>query len=227
MGYRNIEKGIFLDRPNRFIAHIKIGDRTETVHVKNTGRCREILVPGSVCYLEKSDNPARKTKYDLVSAVKGDRIINIDSQAVNKIFYEYMQEGKFLDDIVYIRPETVFGKSRFDFYAERSGGQKLFIEVKGVTLENNGIVSFPDAPTERGRKHLYELITAKKQGFEAYIVFVVQMKDVLYFTPHDETDPLFGQALREAVKQGVEAVAFDCVVGETEIYGNKRVKIKL
>ena len=226
MKYNNIYKGVFLERPNRFIAYCEINGRKETVHVKNTGRCREILVPGAECYFEKSDNPERKTQYDLVTVKKGSRLINIDSQAVNRIFLEFLQSGKLFDDITYIKPETVFGKSRIDIYLER-GDRKVFIEVKGVTLENENVVSFPDAPTERGTKHIKELMEAHRQGYETYIAFVVQMKGVKYFTPHDETDPVFGRTLREAEKMGVKPIAFDCRVTENEIFIEDSVEIIL
>lgn len=226
MKYNNIYKGVFLERPNRFIAYCEINGKKETVHVKNTGRCREILVPGAVCYFEKSANPERKTQYDLVTVEKGSRLINIDSQAVNKVFYEFLQTGKLFDDITYIKPETVFGKSRIDIYLER-GCRKVFIEVKGVTLENDNIVSFPDAPTERGTKHIKELMEAHRQGYETYIAFVVQMKGVKYFTPHDKRDPIFGKTLREAEKWGVKPLVFDCKVTEDEIYIEDPVKILL
>lgn len=226
MKYNNIFKGVFLERPNRFIAYCEINGRKETVHVKNTGRCREILVPGAECYFEKSANPERKTQYDLVTVKKGSRLINIDSQAVNKVFLEFLQSGKLFDDITYIKPETVFGKSRIDIYLER-GDRKVFIEVKGVTLENENAVSFPDAPTDRGTKHIKELMEAHRQGYETYIAFVVQMKGVKYFTPHDETDPVFGRTLREAEKMGVKPIAFDCRVTENEISIEDSVEIIL
>ena len=226
MKYKNIVKGKFLERPNRFIAYAEINGKTETVHVKNTGRCKEILIPGVTCYFEKSNNPNRKTLYDLVCVKKGDRLINIDSQVVNKVFGEYLVSGKYFKNLDYIKPEKIYGKSRIDFYAER-GKEKILIEVKGVTLENNNVVSFPDAPTERGTKHIYELIKAHKEGYETYIVFVVQMNNIKYFKPNDETDPKFGQALREGKKEGVKIIALDCNVFENEIFIENKINILL
>ena len=226
MKYDNIYEGVFLERPNRFIAKVLIDGKTEIVHVKNTGRCKEILAPKAKCYLEKSQNPERKTAYDLITVLKGKRLINIDSQVVNKVFAEFLKTGGLFKDITLVKPETTFGKSRFDFYIER-GRKKAFIEVKGVTLENNNIVSFPDAPTERGTKHINELIEAHKAGFDAFIVFVVQMNKVKYFTPNYETDPLFGQSLKVAKEKGVKILAFDCSVTPDEIKILNKVKIKL
>ena len=226
MKYNNIYKGIFIERPNRFIAKVLINGKTETVHVKNTGRCKEILTPGVPCYLEKSQNPNRKTPYDLIAAEKGDRLINIDSQVVNKVFLEFLQMGGLFKDITLIKPETTFGKSRFDFYIER-GRRKAFIEVKGVTLERENIVSFPDAPTERGTKHIKELIEAYKAGYETYIIFVVQTEKVKYFIPNYETDSVFGQSLKEAKQKGVKILAYDCSVTPDEIKILNKIKIKL
>ncbi len=226
MKYDNIVSGVFLERPNRFIAYVDIGGKVETVHVKNTGRCKEILRPKVKCYLEKAQNPERKTPYDLIAVEKGDRLINIDSQVVNKVFGEFLKEGRLFDDITFIKPETTFGKSRFDFYIER-GRRRAFIEVKGVTLERDDIVSFPDAPTERGTKHINELIQVHKAELDAYIVFVVQTENVKYFKPNDETDPEFGKALRLAKMAGVKVLAYDCSVTPDEIKILKKIKIKL
>ncbi|MBQ7257928.1 MAG: DNA/RNA nuclease SfsA [Abditibacteriota bacterium] len=226
MKNNNIYEGVFIERPNRFIAKVLINGKTETVHVKNTGRCKEILTPGVPCYLEKSQNPNRKTSYDLIAVEKGDRLINIDSQAVNKVFLEFLQSGGLFKDITLIKPETTFGKSRFDFYIERRRGG-AFIEVKGVTLERDGVMSFPDAPTERGTKHINELIQAHKVGYETYIVFVVQTEKVKYFTPNYETDLIFGQSLKEAKQKGVKVLAYDCSVTPDEISILKKIKIKL
>ena len=226
MKYNNICEGVFWDRPNRFIAKVDIKGKIETVHVKNTGRCKEILIPGVPCYLESGQNPNRKTPYDLVAAKKGDRLINIDSQVVNKVFMEFLQEGRLFKNITLIKPETAYGKSRFDFYIER-GRKKAFIEVKGVTLERDGVMSFPDAPTERGTKHVRELIEARKVGYDAYIVFVVQTEKVLYFTPNYETDPLFSQSLIMAKEAGVKILAFDCFVNPEEIRILNKVKVRL
>lgn len=209
MTYDRICEGIFCARPNRFIAIVEIEGVPTECHVKNTGRCRELLVNGTKVYLQKSDNPSRKTQYDLIAVKKGERLINMDSQAPNLAVKEFLP--KLFGDTALIRAETVFGSSRFDFYVE-TADRKIFVEVKGVTLEEEGIARFPDAPTERGIKHLQELCTCVKQGYEAYVLFVIQMKNVRYFTPNDVTHPAFGEALREAHRQGVKILARDCVV---------------
>lgn len=213
MNYKNTIRGIFKDRPNRFIAHVQIGDQLETVHVKNTGRCRELLVPEAEVILEKSDNPARKTKYDLISVNKEGRWINMDSQAPNKAAEEWVAAGNFFPEKVTVRREKTYGNSRFDLYVE-SGKRKAFIEVKGVTLEENNIVRFPDAPTERGIKHLCELMHAAAHGYEAYLLLVIQMKGVRYFEPNRETHPEFGETLKAAADAGVHILAYDCAVTE-------------
>lgn len=222
MKYNNVIKGEFISRPNRFIAHVKIDGKTEIAHVKNTGRCKELFLPGTVLYLQKSDNPTRKTKYDVIAVEKGNRIINIDSQIPNKVFEEFLCKSEFLGRIDYIKPECVYKKSRFDFYLE-SGKRKIFVEVKGVTLEEDNIVRFPDAPTERGVKHLNELSAAVKDGYEAYVVFVIQMNDVKLFEPNRDTHPEFAVALENAAKNGVGVYAFDC---ETD-YDSITIKSKV
>ena len=209
MTYDRICEGVFCARPNRFIAVVEIEGVPTECHVKNTGRCRELLVNGTKVYLQKSDNPSRKTQYDLIAVKKGERLINMDSQAPNLAVKEFLP--KLFGDTALIRAETVFGSSRFDFYVE-TADRKIFVEVKGVTLEEEGIARFPDAPTERGIKHLQELCTCVEQGYEAYVLFVIQMKNVRYFTPNDVTHPAFGEALREAQRQGVKILARDCVV---------------
>ena len=215
MQYQNIVSGRFIDRPNRFIAHVAIDGQVQTVHVKNTGRCRELLVPGATVYLQHSDDPRRKTAWDLIAVEKGERLINMDAQAPNKVFGEWAQAGNFLPNLTLLKPETTYGASRFDFYAE-AGGKRHFIEVKGVTLEEDGIVRFPDAPTERGVKHIEELISAKRDGYESWICFVVQMSGVKWFEPNDAAHPQFGEALRRAEKAGVHILALDCgVTAET------------
>ena len=226
MIYENIVQGRFIDRPNRFIAHVEIDGEELVVHVKNTGRCKELLVPGAVVYLEKSNNPSRSTAYDLVAVEKGDRIINMDSQIPNKVVAEWLENGIFLHDLVSLRPETTYGNSRFDFYAETKT-EKVFIEVKGVTLEENGVVRFPDAPSERALKHVEELIKAKEEGYRAIIFFVIQMKGVKWFTPNVDTQPEFGEALAQAKKAGVEIYAYDCKVAPDSITMNKPVPIAL
>lgn len=226
MIYENIVQGRFIDRPNRFIAHVEIDGKEQVVHVKNTGRCKELLVPGAVVYLEKSNNPSRSTAYDLVAVEKGDRIINMDSHIPNKVVAEWLEKGTFFHDLVSLRPETTYGNSRFDFYAETKT-EKVFIEVKGVTLEENGVVRFPDAPSERALKHVEELIKAKEEGYRAIIFFVIQMKGVKWFTPNVDTQPEFGEGLAQAKKAGVEIYAYDCEVAPDSITMNKPVPIAL
>lgn len=213
MKYKNTVRAEFCDRPNRFIAHVKINGVMETVHVKNTGRCRELLVPGYPVILEKSDNPARKTAYDLISVCKEGRWINIDSQAPNEAAVEWIQGGGLFPEKVSVYRERKYGNSRFDIYVE-SPERKAFIEVKGVTLEEDNIVRFPDAPTERGLKHVEELVECIKDGYEAYLLFVIQMKDVRKFQPNWNTHHRFGEALRAARDAGVRILAMDCMIGE-------------
>ena len=210
MLYKNIVPGIFLSRPNRFIAHILIDGKETVCHVKNTGRCKELLSPGAAVWCEKSDNPTRKTLFDLIAVQKGHRLINMDSQAPNKAAGAWLASGG-LGEIQNLRPETTYGASRFDFSFQKDG-KRCFLEVKGVTLENDGVCAFPDAPTDRGAKHLKELTALKKEGFGAYILFVIQMSDVAYLHPNDATDPAFGKALREAAAAGVQILAYDCAV---------------
>ena len=210
MIYSDMSPGVFLSRPNRFIAHIEIDGQKEIVHVKNTGRCRELLPAGAQVWCQKSTNPNRKTKYDLITVRKGSRLINMDSQAPNQAAGEWLAAGG-LGEIGNLRAETKHGDSRFDFSFTKDG-KTCFLEVKGVTLENNGICAFPDAPTERGAKHLRGLTEAIRAGFGAYVLFVIQMADVQYLHPNDATDPEFGKALREAAGNGVEVLAVDCEV---------------
>lgn len=210
MKYSNITKGRFLSRPNRFIASVEIDSLTETVHVKNTGRCKELLLKDSVVILEKSDNPLRKTKYDLIAVYKeGLGLVNIDSQAPNKVVYEWLKKKDY--DIV--KPEYTYGKSRFDFYMEK-GKNRYLMEVKGCTLEIDGIGYFPDAPTERGVKHLRELIDAAKAGFHCSIAFVIQMPGVSEVRANDVTHPEFGVALEEAKANGVDVLMLQCKITE-------------
>ena len=215
MQYPNICPGTFLSRPNRFIAHVEVEGRTEVCHVKNTGRCRELLVPGCRVYLTESGNPARKTRYDLVAVEKdtpsGALLINMDSQAPNKVFGEWAASGLFRPGLTLLRPETAYGNSRFDYYWE-AAGRRGFVEVKGVTLEEDGVVRFPDAPTLRGVKHLEELIAAREAGYEAAVCFVVQMEGMRWLEPNDATHPEFGAALRRAAAAGVEVLALECHV---------------
>lgn len=216
MKYERITKGTFIERPNRFIAYARLAGEQETIHVKNTGRCAELLRPGASIYVQESTNPARKTKWDLIGVEKGKRMINMDSQVPNKVVQEWMESGKLFSDIQQIRPETAYGNSRFDFYVETKE-QKIFMEVKGVTLEENGVVRFPDAPSERAVKHLEELGKAVKEGYEAYVFFVIQMKGVRYFTPNMDTHPAFCEALKTAKAGGVKILAYDCQVTEDSI----------
>ena len=226
MHYSKVIEGVFLSRPNRFIAEVEINGTVERVHVKNTGRCRELLIPGCRCYLSDSGNPERKTRYDLIAVQKGALLINMDSQVVNILVEEYLKEGTLFSKDALIRREVTYGKSRFDFYIE-DGARKIFLEVKGVTLENGGVAAFPDAPTERGVKHLKELCAALKEGFESYVFFVIQMKGVKIFTPNDVTHPAFGETLRYAAGQGVKIIAMDCQVTPDSLRIDAPVEIKL
>lgn len=226
MKYTNIVEGKFIERPNRFIAYCEVDGKTETCHVKNTGRCRELLVKGARVLLEKSDNEKRKTPYDLVSVYKGERLINMDSQAPNKMFGEFVSEGRFINGVKLIKPEFTYGKSRIDFYIETES-KKILAEVKGVTLEKDNAVYFPDAPTERGVKHIEELIKAKEEGFEVYIIFVTQMKDVSFFSPNRITHPEFAEKLIEAQNKGVNIKCYDCDVKVGEVKINGEVEVRL
>lgn len=226
MKYKSIKEGVFLSRPNRFIANVLVDGDKCVCHVKNTGRCKELLNEGARVFLEESDNPERKTKYDLVAVYKGERLINMDSLFPNKVFSEWVRKEKLIKDITYIKPEYKYKNSRFDFYIE-SQNEKILLEVKGVTLEENGVVMFPDAPTERGIKHIKELCDCKKEGFEAYIVFVVQMDNVKYFTPNRKTHKAFADALSEAEKCGVNIVCVDCKVEKDGMEINDFVEVRL
>lgn len=210
MRYEHMEPGVFLDRPNRFIAHVQLHGQMETVHIKNTGRCRELLPAGAAVWCQHSDNPLRKTKYDLIAVEKSGRLINMDSQAPNAAAAEWLCSGG-LGPVENLRPETVHGESRFDFSFTKDG-KPCFLEVKGVTLETDGVCAFPDAPTQRGAKHLRGLAQAVQEGYGAYVLFVIQMADVRYLRPNDDTDPEFGAALREAAAAGVQVLAMDCAV---------------
>ncbi|MDO5135448.1 MAG: DNA/RNA nuclease SfsA [Eubacteriales bacterium] len=226
MRYEGIRRGIFLDRPNRFIAHVRLGEEVETVHVKNTGRCRELLVPGAAVILEEGKNPARKTKYDLICVYKGRRLINMDSQVPNQAAREWIEGGGLFPEKVEVQREKTYGNSRFDLYVQ-SPVRKAFIEVKGVTLEEEGIARFPDAPTLRGVKHLEELIRCRQEGHEAYILFVIQMKDVQAFEPNWETHEEFGRALQRARDAGVRILVRDCLVEEDSIEIRDPVPLRL
>lgn len=216
MKYGNIYQGIFIDRPNRFVARVEIGGREETVHVKNTGRCRELLKYGAVVYVQKNFKPERKTQWDLIAVKKGDRLINVDSQAPNQVVKEWVEKGEFVRGITAVRPEYAYGSSRIDLYVE-AGKKKILIEVKGVTLEEDGIVRFPDAPSVRAVKHVQELQKAVDEGYEAYVIFVVQMEGARCFTPNTDTHPEFAQALRAAAEKGVHVAAYGCHVESDSI----------
>ena len=230
MKYKKVIKARFLSRPNRFIAFCEVDGEKEIVHVKNTGRCRELLLPDATVYLEVSDNPERKTKFDLIAVEKmterGALLINMDSQAPNAAAYEWIASGGYFGDGATVRREVTYGKSRFDLYVEQ-GERRAFVEVKGVTLEKDGVASFPDAPTERGIKHMNELAASLSDGYEAYILFVVQMKGICSFTPNDETHKAFGDALREARAKGVTVLAYDCTVSPDEMVIDAPIEIKL
>ena len=226
MQYGKILPARFLSRPNRFVARVEAEGEELVCHVKNTGRCRELLVPGATVWLEESPNPSRKTKFDLIAVEKGDRLINMDAQAPNKVFGEWAAAGGFREGLTLLRPETTYGSSRFDFYWE-SSKSRGFVEVKGVTLEEDGVVCFPDAPTLRGVKHLDELVKAREAGYEAAVCFVIQMENVRWFAPNDETHPEFGQALRRAAQAGVEILAMDCAVTPQSLTMGKSVPIRL
>lgn len=227
MKYDKITKGRFISRPNRFIANVEIDGTNEVCHVKNTGRCKELLIPGlTTVYVQGSDNPNRKTKYSLIGVLKDDKKINMDSQVTNKVVHEWILKGNIFENVKLIKPEKKYKNSRFDFYVETEN-EKAFIEVKGVTLEENGVVRFPDAPTERGVKHIHELCECLDDGYKAYIIFVIQMKDVLYFTPNDDTHKAFGDALRIAYKKGVQVLAVNCYVSEDSIDICDYVEVRL
>ena len=225
MRYNNITEARFINRPNRFIAYVELNGKTEKVHVKNTGRCRELLQPGVIVYLVKSGSPSRSTVYDLVAVKKGNRLINIDSQAPNKAVEEWLRLRGCFPDLKLLRPETVYGKSRFDFYLETET-EKVFMEVKGVTLENEGIVRFPDAPSGRAVKHLEELVLAKNAGYRAIVMFVIQMENVDRFEPAGDIHPEFEEALCRAVRAGVEVFAYDCRVEPDGMTVNLPVPLK-
>lgn len=226
MKYKRIKRAEFLERPNRFIAHVQMNGQKETVHVKNTGRCRELLRPGAVIYVQESENPERKTKWDLIAVEKGDRLINMDSQITNRVVQEWVEAGRFVSGVTMVRPEKTYGNSRFDLYIE-AGDRHIFLEVKGVTLEEDGVVRFPDAPSERAVKHVEELRRAVKEGYEAVVFFVIQMKGVKYFTPNMDTMPEFGEALKLAKAEGVKILAYDCIVEKDSIVLNEPVPIVL
>lgn len=231
MKYQNIKRAIFESRPNRFIAYCLLDGKQVTAHVRNTGRCREILIPGTKVYLEPSHKTERKTPYSLVGAEKGDMLINIDSTAPNKVVFEALSNKKLvlpdLDNIFSLKKEAIYNNSRFDFYIE-SETSKALVEVKGVTLEENGVAMFPDAPTERGVKHIEELMKALDEGYLSYMLFIIQMKGVKYFRPNFSMHRLFGETLAKAKEKGVKILAYDCNVtaDSLEIADLLEVRIK-
>lgn len=227
MKYGTVVPGRFIARPNRFIAHVELDGQTQVCHVKNTGRCRELLVPGARVYLEDfGPDTKRKTRYDLIAVEKGSLLINMDSQAPNKAVEEFLRAGGLWESPTLVRPETKWGNSRFDFYLEQ-GERKAFLEVKGVTLEQEGLALFPDAPTQRGVKHLEELTAAAASGFEAYVLFLIQMKGVHTFRPNWELHPQFGQALVQAAQAGVHVLAYDCRVTPSTMVLDAPVPVNL
>ena len=226
MIYENILPAIFVDRPNRFIAHVELNGRLEVCHVKNTGRCRELLIPGCRVYVQHQPSPTRKTAYDLIAVEKGERLLNMDANAPNRVFNEYVRAGRFLRGWSVIRPETTHGDSRFDFYLE-SPGHRLFAEVKGVTLEDDGVMRFPDAPTERGVKHLEGLARCVQEGYEAWAVFVIQTEDVRWMEPNRRTHPAFADAMRQVAQAGVHLLALDCHTEPDRLEIRRPVEIRL
>lgn len=233
MKYEKIIPARFISRPNRFVAIVNLSGNEISVHVKNTGRCRELLVPDAIVYLEDFSyrQGKRKLLYDLVAVRKGDLLINMDSQAPNKVVREALENGSIklpdMSELTIIHPEKIYGDSRFDFYIEDKNGEKGFVEVKGVTLENDGIVSFPDAPTERGVKHLNELVRAMKNGYHSYVLFVIQMSGMKMFTPNDATHKVFGDALRYAAEKGVHILAYECAVTPDSMEITKAIQIEI
>ena len=226
MRYTNVSRCRFLERPNRFLARVEMEGQEVLCHVKNTGRCRELLNPGAVVYLQKSDNPNRKTGYDLIAVEKGEMLINMDSQIPNYVAAEWLRKGSLFPEGANIQMEKRYGNSRFDIYAE-AGERKAFLEVKGVTLEVEGQARFPDAPTERGVKHVRELMGCVQEGYEAYLLFVIQMTGIQSFVPNWDTHPAFGSALQEAARAGVQILAYDCQVRPDEIVLDQPVPVLL
>ena len=227
MHYSNIRTAKFLRRPNRFIAHVLLDSEEVICHVKNTGRLRELLLPGATVFLEESDNPARKTRFDLVGVLRSDEVVNIDSRAPNQVVGEWLRSGGLFEDVSHVKAEARYGDSRFDFYVESFSGRKAFLEVKGVTLLQDGVARFPDAPTTRGVKHIEELVKCLKDGYEAYILFLLEMKGSKWMEPNDATHPAFGQALREAAAKGVQVLAYDCIVMPESLEVDKKVEVRL
>lgn len=226
MKYEGMIEGRFIRRRNRFIAEVAVDGQVETVHVRNTGRLRELFVKDVPVLLEPASNLERKTRYSLICVQKYGQWVNVDSTAPNQVVEEMVREGRLFSDVTYVKREKTFGNSRFDLYVEH-GGQKHYIEVKGVTLEVDGTARFPDAPTDRGIKHIRELVEARHQGYRVSIIFVIQMKGVKWFEPNVATHPEFADALREAAASGVEIMAFDCIVTEDSLAGDLSIPVHL
>jgi len=224
MIYERMREAVFEERPNRFIAHIRLDGERRVCHVKNTGRCRELLLPGVRVLVQENGHARRKTGWDLIAVWKGRRLINIDAAAPNQVFAEWAAER--WPGLTLLKPETTFGDSRFDFYLE-AAGRPAFVEVKGVTLEEDGVARFPDAPTERGVKHLKGLAECRRQGYGAYAVFIVQMRGVRYFEANWDTHREFGLALQAAAAAGVRVLALDCAVTERSIRAEDEVEVRL
>ncbi len=227
MRYSHIRTGKFISRPNRFIAHVLLEGKEVICHVKNTGRLKELLLPGATVFLEESDNPARKTRFDLVAVMRSSEVVNIDSQAPNQAVGEWLRNGGLFADVSHVKAEARYGASRFDFYVESASGRKAFVEVKGVTLLQEGIARFPDAPTTRGVKHIEELVKCMDDGYEAYILFLLEMKGSRWMEPNDATHPAFGKALREAAAKGIKILAYDCIVTPESLEVDQEIKIRL
>ena len=227
MRYSHIQKGEFLRRPNRFIANVLLNGEEVICHVKNTGRLKELLLPGATVFLEESDNTARKTRFDLVAVMRGDEVVNIDSQAPNQAVGDWLRKGGLFEDVSHVKAETRYGASRFDFYIESASGRKAFLEVKGVTLLQEDVARFPDAPTTRGIKHIEELVKCIEDGYEAYILFLLEMKGSRWMEPNDATHPAFGKALREAAAIGVKVLAYDCIVTPDRLEVDQPVEVRL
>lgn len=226
MNYERILPAVFLNRPNRFIAEIEVEGRRELCHVKNTGRCRELLLPGTDIWVQRADKMSRKTEFDLITVRKGERLVNIDSAAPNKVFFEWVQNSGYFGNAPVVRPEVTYGSSRFDFFIQ-SGGRSFFAEIKGVTLENDGVASFPDAPTERGVKHLKGLTECVRQGYGAYAVFIIQMENIKYMIPNRETHPEFADALAAAGEGGVKLLGLGCTVTENSLTAAEFVEVRV
>jgi len=226
MKYERIEEAVFKSRPNRFLAYAETMRGEEVCHVKNTGRCRELLVPGARIWVQRNDNPNRKTSLDLIAVEKNGQIVNMDSQIPNKVAEEWLRKGTLFSERVIVKTEKKWGNSRFDLYIE-DGERRMFLEVKGVTLEENGVARFPDAPTERGVKHIEELISCMEEGYEAGILFVIQMKGILHLEPNDRTHAAFGEALRKAKEAGVKVMALDCLVTPESIVADQMIEVRL